>query len=116
MIFDFAVEPELVASWQALSDYRYFATSFGLGEPRIMAEFPKLKNWRRQVLRAAEGVEGLALERITALIGILTEHMALRNPLYDGNISWLANAGREHAGRPFHAILCRENPDGLAGV
>jgi len=110
MIYDFALEPELVASWGNLQDYRYFAQAFGLGQPRIMAEYPKLKNWRRQVLQAAQGAGDLEFERVTALIGIFTECVVSRDRQYEGALGWLPNAEQEHARIPFHAILANSNP------
>ncbi len=111
MIYEFAIEPDLVATWGNPSDYRFFADKFGLGTARIMSEFPKLKNWRRQILGAAAGVEDLDLGRITALIGLLTEKKITRqNVQYNGTISWLENAEAEHNRNNFHAILSTKNP------
>jgi hypothetical protein len=111
MVYGYALEPELVASWGDKANYRYFYDKFGLGQPRMMVEFPKLKNWRRQVLHAATGVGGQELQKVTAMIGILTEQMIPRIPTaeYDGARSWLENAEQEHAGKPFHAIVAKEN-------
>ena len=73
MVFEFAVEPELVATCGERDNYRYFYEKFGIGQPRIMSEYPKLQNWRRQVLRAASGKKDEELQRITAMIAILSE-------------------------------------------
>lgn len=54
--------------------------------------------------------------RITALIAVLTERMARRDVSYDGNLTWLDNAEREHARRLFHAILARANPNASDAV
>jgi hypothetical protein len=35
----------LVASWGNQQDYRYFLDEFGLGEPRVVARYPK--KWER---------------------------------------------------------------------
>ena len=113
MIYEFAIEPDLVATWGHLSEYRFFFDKFGLGTARIMSEFPKFKNWRRQLLRVATGANDLELERITALIYILSEKMISRqNVQYDGSIScsWLENAEKEDERFPFHAILASSNP------
>jgi hypothetical protein len=111
MIYGYAIEPETVASWANKSDYRYFYDKFGLGQPRMMVEFPKLKNWRRQVLNSANGSDE-ELQKITAMIGILTERMIPCCPRYDydGTRSWLENAEKEHSKCPFKAILAQSNP------
>ncbi len=110
MVFEFAIEPELVATWGNLNNYRFFVDKFGIGESRIMAEYPKLKNWRRRVLAVAPN-DGMALQRVTALIQILSESMIARNSVnYDGNLEWLKNAEEEDSNLPFQAILARLNP------
>jgi hypothetical protein len=118
MVYGYALEPELVATWGNKADYRYFFDKFGLGQPRMMVEFPKLKNWRRQVLQAATGIDGQELQKVTAMIGILTEQMISRIPHaeYDGVCSWLENAEHEHSANPFHLILAKDNPRGLAAI
>ena len=78
MVYEFAIEPDLVATWGTLTKYRYFMDNFGLGTPRIMSEFPKFKNWRRRVLQAASGREGLEMQRITAIINYLAETLVKR--------------------------------------
>ena len=85
MVYEFAIEPDLVATWGTLPKYRYFMDNFGLGTPRIMSEFPKLKNWRRRVLQAASGREGLEMQRITAMVNYLGEILVKRDEAaYDG--------------------------------
>lgn len=113
MIHEYAIEPEMVASWDNVSDCRFYSDKFGLGQSRLMSEYPKLQNWRKQVLRAAPK-DGMELQRVTAMIGLLSEKMiARRNAVtYDGNknVSWLQNAELEDANNPFHAIIARSNP------
>ena len=109
MVFEFAIEPELVATWGEFNNYRYFYDKFGIGQSRIMAEYPKLQNWRRKILKAGPK-DGLELERLTAIISILSETMIERNTkCYDGNIDWLKNAEIEDKNQPFYAILASSN-------
>jgi hypothetical protein len=98
MIYEYALEPELVASWGNLSDYRFFVQAFGLGQPRLMSEFPKLKNWRRQVLRALKDPKGMKAQRVTALIEVLSEKMISRqHGGYDGTAAPLRRPHRHIA-------------------
>ncbi|MBU1864375.1 MAG: hypothetical protein KKH94_11985 [Candidatus Omnitrophica bacterium] len=116
MVFEFAIEPELVATWGDFNNYRFFVDKFGIGQSRIMAEYPKLKNWRRKVLVAAPK-DGMELERVTALIQILSENMIARNTVnYDGNIEWLENTEKEDSNLPFQAILALSNPRNYPNV
>lgn len=111
MIYEYAIEPALVATWGKLSEYRYFYDKFGLGHPRIMSQYPRLKNWRRQVLIAASEIDGPEKERIIELVKMLSEKMISRDSsVYDGNVPWLENAEKEHEQGPFHAILAVSNP------
>jgi len=96
MVFEFAIEPGLVATWGELSNYRYFYEKFGIGQPRMMAEYPKLQNWRRRVLQAATGKGDMELQRVTAMVTMLSESMISRTTdCYDGNTEWLENAEQE---------------------
>jgi hypothetical protein len=111
MVFEFAIEPELVATWGAISNYRYFYEKFGIGQPRMMAEYPKLQNWRRKVLQAASGKDDMELTRVIEIVKMLSEKMISRKTDgYDGEIEWLENAEREDSILPFHAILALSNP------
>lgn len=112
MVHGFALEPEMVATWGNREDYRYFFNKFGLGQPRLMVEYPKLKNWRRQVLRAMDGKGDIEKQKVTAILTILMEKVIARIPHseYDGTHSWLENAENENAAIPFDAILASSNP------
>jgi hypothetical protein len=111
MVFEFAIEPELVATCGEPHNYRYFYEKFGIGQPRMMAEYPKLQNWRRRVLQAAVGKGDMELQRVTAMVAMLSETMISRKTAgYDGNIEWLKNAEQEDSVSPFHAILALSNP------
>ncbi|MFP3868510.1 MAG: hypothetical protein ACLFUU_10155 [Desulfobacteraceae bacterium] len=118
MIYEYAIEPELVATWGNIDKYRYFYEQIGLGTPRIMSDYPKLKNWRRRVLQAAAGFKGTYdYLRIEELIKRLTEIRIFREGSnYDGNISWLENAAKEHVKHPFQAILARQHRDGNQNI
>ena len=113
MIYEYALEPELVVAWgKDRGDYRYFYEQFGIGTPRMMAEFPKLKNWRKQFKQAAaDADETNELPRITALFELIKERIVRRDGFeYDGILSWLENAESENARQEFQAILARNNP------
>lgn len=116
MIFEYAIDPELVAQWGSLSNYRYFLSAFGLGEPRVLGQLPKAKNWRRRVVSAAQGLGPMDLQRVTALAGLLLERSVPRDAPYNGDRTWLDNAEEEHARAPFRAILSASNPLSMPDV
>jgi hypothetical protein len=83
-----------------------------------MAEFPKLKNWRRQFKQAAASADTTnELPRITALFERLTECLICREGFeYDGARSWLENTESETTRQEFQAILAQFNPHHHAKV
>jgi len=112
MIYEYAVEPTLAVAWaKNQSEFEYYYEKFGLGQSKIMSEFPKFKNWRKQFKQAAAGAQDFELQRITALFSLLVERRIIRDGFaYDGTISWLENAETENDRCPFLAILSSENP------
>ena len=113
MIYEYAIEPDLAVEWgKNRADYRYFLEKFSLGSPRIMAEFPKFKNWRKQFKQAAASAdETKELPLITEIFTMLKERHIHRNSFnYDGTLSWLENAELENTRQQFQAILSRTNP------
>lgn len=111
MIYEYALEPELVATWGNHQDARYFAEKFGLGQPRIVSRYPK--RWKRLVWQAFRSDNDVERARMVELLQRLGETMvSRRNYVWDGARTWSENARAEHARAPFHAILARESPDG----
>ena len=115
MIHEYALEPELVATWGNRHDYRYFVEKVGLGQPRIVSRYPK--RWARLVWRAFRSENELERARIVELLQRLGERMVHRRGyLWDAGRAWSENVRAEHARVPFHAILARGNPDGHGQV
>jgi hypothetical protein len=115
MIHEYALEPELVATWADRDKGRYFIEKFGLGQPRIVSRYPK--RWQRLVWDAfGEGTD-LDRKRLEELIARLSETtIKRRDARWSPTGAWLDNAEEEHRRVPFHAILARDNPRGLAHV
>lgn len=108
MVHEYALEPELVASWCNRHDFRYFFEKFGLGQPRIVSRYPK--PWKRLVWGAFRSADDFDRARMTELVARLSERMVhRRNYVWEPESSWLQNAHDEHARVPFHAILARAN-------
>lgn len=108
MIHEYALEPELVATWGNRYDFRYFIEKFGLGQPRIVSRYPK--RWKRLVWHAFRNNE-LERKRMEVLLARLSECIVQRRDyVWEPADSWLGNAYKEHERVPFHAILARENP------
>ena len=115
MIYEFALEPELVATWADRQVGRYFIEKFGLGEPRLVSRYPK--RWKKLVWDAFTSDDELARTRMTELLSRLSEKMVKRRTvLWESDADWLQNAENEHGRVPFHVILARVNPRGHSAV
>ena len=107
MIYEYAVDPKLVASWGSdIKDYRYYYREFGLGTARIVSGFPSRKKWRKKVLEIAQNLADLDRERAIELLRRMSEKMVSRNQVnYNENISWENNAIVENQKLSFDAIF-----------
>ena len=114
MVHEFALDPELVASWGDRLHGRIFIDKFGFGTGRVVSRYPK--SWQRRVWEAFENASAapaseIERTRVEVLLKSLTEPMVHRRAcVWDNTCSWLENAEREHERRPFHAILSSDNP------
>ena len=115
MIYEYALEPRLVAGWTDRRDCRHYMQSFEFGRGRVVSRYPK--GWKRLVWDACETTDELARTRLVELLARLSERMVpRRNVQWDESTSWRENAEREHDRCPFHAILARTNPNSHAQV
>jgi hypothetical protein len=109
MIYDYGIEPELVATWGELGIYRFFFDKFGLGTPRSVSCYPR--DWKAQVLAAASNAREVEKIRVDELLQLIGENMIDRDSSpYNAGFAWLENAEREHGCRPFDVMLARSNP------
>jgi hypothetical protein len=112
MIYEFALEPELVARWHDRGEYAFFRGCFGLKEGRIISGYPK--KWRKMVRKAFfeqyPGGNQNAEMRLEALLDELCNKMVKRNNSFNEIPTWLEKAELEHEERPFRCILGTDNP------
>jgi len=115
MIHEYALEPELVATWIDRQDGRYFIEKFGLGQPRIVSRYPKC--WKKLAWDALQSDNEIEKKRLEELLARLGETTVKRpGAQWNPEASWLGNSVAEHARVPFHAILARHNPPRLTHV
>ena len=120
MIHEYALEPELVASWHDPLEFRFFVEQFGFRTGRVVSRYPK--KWKKLVWDAFNTTSGntaspVARTRMTTLLKRLTEPGVKRlERVWDEDRDWLVNAEIGHERRPFHAILARDNPRAYANV
>lgn len=118
MIHEYALEPELVATWHERMLGRFFIEQFGFGTGRVVSRYPK--NWRKRVwdaFRSGAIAGEIEQKRIEELLARLTAP-EVRRPghIWDAAHDWLTNAESEHARKPFYTILARNNPRASGSV
>lgn len=114
MIYEFAFEPELVATWHERRVAYPFVSAMGRGQPRVACAFP-FPAWQKQVFGAldAQFPEGKnakwqsAHKRIEILLKHLRETGSSRQARADPQVAWLTAAEKEHAEFPFRGIVVR---------
>ena len=114
MIYEFALDPAVVATWGRKTEFAYFVKEFGLGTPRVMSAYPGFKQWKRDVNQKANNLEKKPLDktRLADMLKVLSnKRLARTDSQYSMGKSWVRNATDEHTRRPFHAILASEIPD-----
>ena len=111
MIYEFALDPELVSRWHDRREYAFFSGRFGLDAGRLVSAYPK--KWRRLVKRAFYELfpdNPNAEMRLEALLDTLCANMTKRDSTFSDKPTWLEKAEHEHNERPFRGILSLENP------
>jgi hypothetical protein len=110
MIYEYALEPEMVAAWGDRHNHRFFIREFGLGSGRLVSRYPKA--WANKVWDSFDGASQMDRKRLEELLVRLKETMVKRkNPVWDdAQESWLENALAEHARHHFFRIMARNNP------
>jgi hypothetical protein len=113
MIYEYALEPALVARWHDRREYAYFQEKFGVSARRLISAYPKNK-WKvlvwKEFRRGPFGSDQNAEKNLQALLADLFENAIKRKSSFECLETWLERAEAEHGQRPFHAILATENP------
>ena len=120
MIHEYALEPELVASWHDPVKLRLLAGMFGLGTGRVVSRYPK--NWSRTIWESLGPAFGASIreiqkKRFEEFLKRLKETEVRRHDyIWEDTRSWLENAEGEHDRCPFHSIIARTNPRNVTHV
>lgn len=119
MIYEFALDPELVALWYDPKEFAFFREAFSEGTGRIGSRFPK--KWPQSVIKAFRALPSAKKDsksemRLQALLQRLEEQMIKRESPCADDASWLAKVEAEHRERPFYGILSLVGSDKVAEV
>lgn len=124
MIFEYAIQPDLAASWHDPRAAYPFVSQMGPGQRRVPCAFPAAK-WRRLVKdaldRLVDSEDGPTKQRARKNIEVLIQHLRTIGTERKGTVEeaheWLAAALREHGEFPFGGILVQAcatpTPDGV---
>ena len=100
MIYEYALEPEMVSAWGRLHNQRFFLREFGLGQGRLVSRYPK--KWARKVWESFGGDNDMDKKRLEELLVRLQETMIKRKDCVwdDAQETWIENALLEHVRHP----------------
>ncbi|MBL3554759.1 MULTISPECIES: hypothetical protein [Marinobacter] len=93
MLVEHLIEPEfLLKVSETRRDYKDLLREFSMPSPRVAGNFPKMKNFRKQVLskQSADASEHAQM-RLEELLRLLSERRVERSLVFDGSITFHEN-------------------------
>jgi len=112
MIYEFALDPALVATWHDRLEYLYFEEKFGVQSRRITSTYPK--DWKKLVWAAFENggapAGDMAKKRLEVVLSDVLSGTIKRASTFPEVPNWLERAETENFKRPFRAIVSKSNP------
>jgi hypothetical protein len=110
MIREFAIEPEVMATWQ---HFRELWDDFGASRGRLIAEYPS--DWREKVCRRAYEISSAKAASIAACLKPPPGQTIARKWIpttrqFDKGKDWLTNAERHEPPDAFAAVIAARNP------
>lgn len=125
MIYEYALQPELVCTWTNHLLCSLIKGQFGLDRGRLVSRYPSQypSQWKELVVESYErnasrrpdtqkerAKKQWERKRLEELLQRLGEVFINRdNPLWTNDLDWLSNAVAEHKRGKFRAILASEN-------
>lgn len=131
MVYEYAIDPRLLAACSDKMHIRLLTKSFGLGTPRIHSLCPRVSKWKTMVRESfskrneagelADEKQRANLQFDEHRLTALTQHLidsSIRRPNFPWNPdeSWLDNALSQHAKNPFRGLLSSEPSMGCIEV
>ena len=112
MIYEYAVDPRIAASWFETDKARFFKAGIGIGNPRIVSLYPSTWDklvWKEFIRYGRH--KDLDSNKMEAVLKYLCYRAVRRsNRNWNSDKSWLENAETEHNSTPFDAIISKDNP------
>ena len=116
MIHEFAVEPEVMATWE---HFNMLWADFGVSRGRLLVEFPG--SWRKQVITLADqltkSVHAHSIKSKLCDRGLRLAKLVGADGRQPEGPDWPASAVRHQSGnKRFRAVIARNNPDQRSDV
>jgi hypothetical protein len=111
MIHEFALDPEVLNSWQS---FRFFIDQFGIDTGRMISRYPG--KWKRLVYEACANCGDIDLKRIESSLQRVEDKLLKKSRPYANQYTWLENVTKDHKRTPFHAIISGINPSNLSFI
>lgn len=109
MIHEYALEPAVLAAWASNGrDYAEFLREYGLGTPRLVSSFPKLKptKFRSYFLqKSPPETDSLKYQRYQEMVLKLAEELVIRESEAAQDVDWIEHVRAENNRLPFDVIL-----------
>lgn len=107
MIYEYAIEPEVLCSWDSC---RYVSENIGIEHGRLISRFPS--KWEKLVHQSllTSGLSEMTNHRIIEKLASLKKYIIPSHRDYDNQKDWLSNAEHTQVLAPFKAVIAKANP------
>lgn len=107
MIFEYALDPEIVSKWGQSNEYRFFYDKFGIGSGRIISRLPN--RWAKLVWDASSSLQPVERKRLEEILSKITYRMIVRVSPYNNGNTWIKNTFEKNIEFPYKGILTEES-------
>lgn len=112
MIGEYAVDPVVLTDQNIL---KLSISLFGFSKGRLISNFPP--KWDTSIFKYyKKNAKPKELTIICERLALLKKSIITTGRYFDFNNNWYNNASREHSLDPFHALICRINPEGRGEI
>lgn len=109
MIHEYALDPDVLVAWASNGrDYAEFLREYGLGTPRLVSSFPKLKpsKFRSYFLqKSPPEIDSLKWQRYQEMVIKLAGELIIRDSGVAQDLDWIENVTAENNRLPFDVVL-----------
>lgn len=111
MLYEFALDPQVVFQiTDTRRNFSDFQKSFSIGTPAVISDFPKMKDFRKQVLIAlADDMPESQKLMVVETLKFLSESPRVKRCTeYNQKLDWRSNVVSENERIPFDVVVCSD--------